>query len=83
MQAGADGRLAYTPDTQGNAVVDFSHAGYGGGGVALPDVPARIVLGPEGGAHRQRIQAAIDAVSAMAPDANGFRGAVLLRPGEY
>jgi hypothetical protein len=83
VQAGPDGRLVYTPDTQGNAVVDFSYAGYEGGGVAIPDVPVRTVLGPEGGAHRQRIQAAIDAVSAMPPDASGFRGAVLLRPGEY
>ena len=78
-----DGRLVYSPDTLGNAVIDFSYAGYEGGGVALPDVPARIVVGPDGGAARARIQAAIDLVSAMTPDAKGWRGAVLIRPGTY
>ena len=42
VSAGADGRLRYSSDAQGNRVVDFSHAGYGGGGVRLPDVPADV-----------------------------------------
>jgi hypothetical protein len=80
---GADGRLAYTADAAGNRVIDFSYAGYGGGGVALPDVPARLVVGPDGGRDRQRIQAALDAVATLPPDANGLRGAVLLEKGVY
>ncbi len=83
VSAGADGRLHYSSDAQGNRVVDFSHAGYGGGGVRLPDVPARIVVGPGGGRDGTRIQAAIDLVSSMTPDASGFRGAVLLETGRY
>ena len=83
VSAGADGRLRYSSDAQGNRIVDFSHAGYGGGGVRLPDVPARIVVGPGGGRDGTRIQAAIDLVSSMTPDANGFRGAVLLEAGRY
>jgi hypothetical protein len=83
VQAGPDGRLVYTPGGRGDTVIDFSHAGYMGGGVAIPDVPVKVVVGPGGGAHRQRIQAALDIVSGLQPDANGFRGAVLLEPGEY
>ncbi len=49
----------------------------------LPDVPARVVVGPGGGRDGVRIQAAIDLVSSMTPDANGFRGAVLLERGRY
>jgi hypothetical protein len=80
---GADGRLVYATDLDGNRIVDFSHAGYGGGGAAIPDVPARIVVGPGGGRDRERIQAAIDLVSEMPVDGSGFRGAVLLERGSY
>jgi len=83
VSAGADGRLRYSSDAQGNRIVDFSHAGYGGGGVRLPNVPARVVVGPGGGRDGTRIQAAIDMVSSMPPDASGFRGAVLLEAGRY
>ncbi|HEX6183452.1 MAG TPA: DUF6298 domain-containing protein [Pyrinomonadaceae bacterium] len=83
VKGGADGRLVYTSDAQGNRVVDFSHAGYGGGGEAIPEVPARIYVAPEGGDQRRRIQAAIDLVSALPPGADGFRGAVLLKRGTY
>jgi len=38
---------------------------------------------PGDGDDRARIQAAIDQVSSMSPDANGYRGAVLLTAGEY
>ena len=83
VKAGADGRLAYTTDARGNRVVDFSDAGYGGGGTPIPDVPARIVVGADGGNDRARIQAAIDIVSALPIDGRGFRGAVLLEPAPY
>ncbi len=83
VKADNNGRLAYTSDADGNRIIDFSHAGYGGGGVAIPDVAPRIVLGPLAGQDRQRIQAALDLVSARPPDAEGFRGAVVLEPGTY
>ena len=75
VKLGTDGRLAYSADAAGNRAVDYSHAGYGGGGVALPDVPARLVVGPGGERDGLRIQTAIDAVSALPLDADGFRGA--------
>src|SRR5262245_12119692 len=58
--AGLDGRLGYAPDFKGNRPLDFSNAGYGGGGVALPDVQARIAVEPGEGDDSARIQAAID-----------------------
>ncbi len=78
------GLFANTNETNAvNILPDFSFAGYRGGGVALPNVPTRMTIGALAGDNRQSIQAAIDAVSAMAPDSNGFRGAVLLTRGRY
>jgi hypothetical protein len=77
------GALVYQSDARGNTVVDFSHAGYGGGGVAIPDVPIRVVVGPGPGDDGLRIQRAIDIVSALPLDASGLRGTVLLLPGRY
>jgi hypothetical protein len=62
--------------------MDFSHAGYMGGGVALPEVPVVENVKPSGADDTAAIQAAIDAVSKR-PLANGFRGAVLLAAGKY
>jgi hypothetical protein len=80
---GDDHRLHYQADAQGNRILDFSYAGYGGGGVQLPTVPVAATVGPSGADDTAAIQAALDTVSAMPLDANGFRGAVLLTPGHY
>src|SRR5262245_33353605 len=82
VHAAADGRLAYAADDRGNRIPDFSHAGYGGGAM-IPDVPVRVVVPPGTGDNGARIQAAIDLVSDLRPDANGFRGAVLLLAGRH
>src|SRR5687768_15648771 len=78
---GPDHRLHYATDPNGNRIMDFSHAGYKGGGVKLPDVKAGRTLNPVAGDNTAHIQAALDAVSRMEPDRDGFRGAVLLGPG--
>ncbi len=57
---GADGRLVYAPDEQGNVIHDASHAGYRGGGVAIPSVPARETIWPVAGDNTAHIQAALD-----------------------
>ena len=62
--------------------MDFSHAGYMGGGVSIPSVPVKITLSPAAGDNTDAIQKAIDEVSKMKM-VNGFRGAVLLKPGTY
>jgi len=80
---GKDGKLVYVPDELGNTIPDFSNCGYMGGGVKLPLVPERASVGPVDGDARSAIQAAIDKVSAMPPDKNGFRGAVLIKKGIY
>ena len=79
---GKDGRLVYTPDYRGNRVPDFSMVGYRNG-MEIPFVPVKLELEPQVGDDTERIQAAIDAVSAMPQDKEGFRGAVLLKRGIY
>lgn len=79
----ADGMLAYRSE-RGNTIPDFSRAGYRGGGVRLPEMPIRVTLTPlPGGDDGARIQAAIDDVARRPADAEGRRGAVLLRRGTY
>lgn len=83
VRAGPDGKLVYKTTPAGDRIMDFSHAGYMGGGVALPAVPVKQSVEPSGGPDdTAAIQAAIDAVSAMSPE-GGFRGTVLLKPGIY
>jgi hypothetical protein len=78
----ANGNLVYATLPKGDRIVDFSGAGYGGGGVALPNVPVQKTVSPSGGDDTAAIQSAIDAVSAM-PATGGIRGAVLLSPGTF
>ncbi len=75
--------LVYSNDNLGNHLPDFSYAGYEGGGVPLPVVPVKMTLSPVAGDNTANIQNAINSVSALSPDANGFRGTVLLNPGIY
>jgi hypothetical protein len=79
---GPDGKLAYAADARGNRIPDFSHCGYRGG-EAIPDVSVRVVVPPADGDNGPRIQAALDYVAALEPDAAGFRGAVLLLAGKH
>jgi hypothetical protein len=53
------------------------------GRIDIPTVPVRITVTPIPGDNTQRIQSAVDYVSNLTPDANGFRGAVLLQKGRY
>lgn len=62
---------------------DFSHAGYMGGGVAIPDVPVQETVSPGEGDDTALIQEALDQVGALPVQEDGFRGAVLLSPGTY
>jgi hypothetical protein len=86
---GQDGKLVYVPHVNTgetdavNIIPDFSMCGYKGGGVPIPDVPVKITVSPQEGNDRQRIQDAINYVSGLTPDANGFRGAVFLKAGTY
>jgi len=79
----SSGKLAYFKDDLGNRILDFSYAGYHGGGFALPNVPVKVTISPVSGDDTASIQNAINQVAALTPDANGFRGAVLLKAGTY
>jgi hypothetical protein len=74
---GPGGRLEYRATERGDRIMDFSSAGYGGGGVAIPELPAVQTLKPEPGDNSARIQAALD----VASSAGG--GAVVLAPGTF
>lgn len=82
VSVGPSGRLAYRALPHGDRIVDFSYAGYMGGGVPLPKAPVAIKVAPTGGDDTVAIQRAIDTVSAL-PPIHGFRGAVLLAPGTF
>ncbi|MBN9298194.1 MAG: hypothetical protein J0I41_14360 [Filimonas sp.] len=79
----ADGTISYTADEKGNTIPDFSRVGYFGGDKAIPDVAVVKTISADGDNSQQVIQAAIDEVAARTPDANGFRGAILLKKGTY
>ncbi len=80
--ADATGKLAYKTMPRGDRILDFSYAGYGGGGVAIPLVPVKKTVSPSGGDDTAAINAALAGVSAL-PVTGGFRGAVLLAPGTF
>ena len=83
VQCGDDGTLTYTQDAHNNRVPDFSYAGYMQGRVSIPNVPVRVTVTPIAGDNTARIQAAIDYVASLTPDAQGMRGTVLLQKGRY
>ena len=78
----SQGKLTYKTLERGDKIMDFSHAGYMGGGITIPSVPVKITLSPSAGDNSDAIQRAIDEVAKMRM-VNGFRGTVLLKPGTY
>jgi len=81
----SNGLLVYEAEPYSNEhhIPDFSHAGYMGGGVPIPDVPTVLTISPVEGRDTDNIQDAIDMVCAMSPDGNGIRGALLIEAGIY
>lgn len=82
VYAGPSGKLVYRQLKTGDRIADFSYAGYGGGGVALPRFPIQKTVTPSGKDDTSAIQAAIDEVSKR-PLVDGVRGAVLLEKGRF
>jgi hypothetical protein len=83
VSPGSDGRLAYVTSERGDRIVDFSHAGYMGGNVPIPNAPVRVTVPAAAVDSTARIQAAIDYVASLPPDDRGTRGAVLLGVGRH
>ncbi|MBE9002084.1 LysM peptidoglycan-binding domain-containing protein [Nostoc sp. LEGE 12447] len=80
---GSNGKLTYTSDKEQNRIPDYSYAGYRYGEIELPNVPEVLSISPIAGDNTAHIQKALDAVSTRQPDGNGFRGALVLKPGVY
>lgn len=79
-----DGSLTFKPDKQGNIIPDFSRVGYHMGDKELPGPKVVKTVSPATkGSSQEIIQKAIDEVALMKPDKNGFRGAILLKKGNY
>lgn len=83
VHMGENGKLVYVPDYKGNQIIDFSNCGYGGGGVAIPDIAPVISLQPVEGDNTTHIQSAIDRVADLPRSSSGYRGSVLLTKGVY
>ena len=77
------GRLTYTADERGNRVLDYSLCGYRHSDEPIPDAAVVVRVAPVEGDNSERLQAAIDYVATLTPDARGLRGAVLLEAGTY
>lgn len=77
------GKLVYAPDGNGDRIPDFSYAGFRAGEEAIPNVPVKVFVPFKAGDATLRIQSAIDYVSSLPLEKNGFRGAVLLEKGTF
>ena len=78
-----DNSGGYNTDDKGNSVVDFSYCGYRNSNVPLPDVENAIYVPWAAGDNSIRIQQAIDYVSSLKSNKQGFKGAVLLGEGVF
>ena len=77
------GKLFYTPDSLNNRIPDFSYCGYKASEQAIPLIDIKAIVPLIKGDATNRIQTAIDYVSSLPINENGFRGAVLLQKGRY
>lgn len=75
--------LIYSRDEKGNRILDYSFCGYKNSEENIPDVRNMIFVSHKDGDNSARIQHAIDYVSSLSPDKNGFRGAILLDKGVF
>lgn len=78
-----EGKLSYLPDEKGNVIPDFSGVGYRNGEVQLPDVAVVKEISPVAGDNYVHLQTAIDQMATLPLDEKGFRGALLLKAGQY
>lgn len=79
----SNGKLIYTPDSKGNIVPDFSGVGYMNSESPIPTVAVVKTVNAVAGDNLDNIQNAINELSVLSPDSNGFRGAILFKAGTY
>lgn len=80
---GADGKLQYISDKQGNRVIDFSYCGYEASEKQIPYVEAKVMVPATDDDATSLIQQAINYVGSLPVDKNGFRGAIQFEKGMY
>ena len=78
-----DGSLVYHPDSLGNRVPDYSYCGYRQSDLPIPAVANVLFVPHQHGDATATIRKAIRHVSSLPPNAEGFRGAVLLDKGLF
>lgn len=78
-----DGKLAYTPNENGDRIPDFSYAGYVAGEQPIPNAVIKLKVPVTAGDATSAIQAAIDQLATMPLAEDGLRGVVLLEKGIY
>lgn len=83
IQKNKSGKVELVTDSLGNQIPDFSYAGYMASEKAIPTIENKIFVPQQNNDATNTIQNAIDYVSALKPDAFGFRGAVLLDKGVF
>ena len=83
VSVGNNGKIVYTPDSKGNVVPDFSGVGYMNSEASIPTIDVVKTVNPVEGDNLANIQNAINEVSLLTPDSNGFRGAILFKAGTY
>ncbi|WP_201300865.1 DUF6298 domain-containing protein [Sunxiuqinia indica] len=79
----SDGKLEYKLNENGDRVPDFSYCGFNASESSIPNVPVKVIVPPSEHDATVLIQSAIDYVSDLPIDENGFRGTVLLEKGTY
>ena len=76
--------FVYHPDSLGNQIIDFSYSGYEASNLPIPvDLPIKIRVPLRSGDATWAIQSAINYVSKLPLNDQGFRGVVLLESGTY
>ncbi|MDR0811444.1 MAG: DUF6298 domain-containing protein [Paludibacter sp.] len=76
-------KIEYIAGERGDRIPDFSYCGYAASEREIPLVAAKVYVTCDGEDATERIQQAIDYVSSLPVDNNGFRGAVQLEKGTY
>lgn len=83
----SDAGLSFPADANGYRIPDFSYAGYMNSNEPLPahgvEYVTKVTLTSPSGDETTRVQKAIDSVSAMPLNSDGYRGAVVLGPGTW
>ncbi|MFL1011650.1 DUF6298 domain-containing protein [Flavisericum labens] len=78
-----NGKLEYKIEPNGDRVPDYSYSGYKASESVIPNVPIKVVIPETQDDATLLIQSAIDYVSDLPLNENGFRGTVLLKRGVY